>query len=118
MTRSRCWRRTAGARCRARLTGFEEQVASDAARFLIGVKGVSDQITIESTVTMRAVKADSEVALNRRATRDARKISVRVDGAEVAPTGTVHSSAEREIAKHQARGTPGVGNVVDDMTLA
>ena len=97
---------------------FQKQAASDAVRFLTGVKGFSDQITIKPTVTTRAVKADIEAALNRRATRDAKKISVRVDGAEVTLTGTVHSYAEREIATNSAWGTPGVRNVVDDMTLA
>ena len=97
---------------------FQKQAASDAVRFLAGVKGFSDQITIKPTVTTRAVKADIEAALNRRATRDAKKISVRVDGAEVTLTGTVHSYAEREIATNSAWGTPGVRNVVDDMTLA
>jgi osmotically-inducible protein OsmY len=97
---------------------FQKQAATDAVRFLIGVKGVSDQIAIKPTVTMRAVKADIEAALNRRATRDAKKISVSVDGDDVTLTGTVHSYAERELATNSAWGTPGVRNVVDEMTLS
>ena len=97
---------------------YQKQAATDAVRFLIGVKGVSDQISIKPTVTMSAVKADIEAALNRRATRDAKKISVSVNGADVTLTGTVHSYAERELATNSAWGTPGVRNVVDEMTLA
>lgn len=96
---------------------YQKQAAAEAVRFLIGVKGVSDQIAIKPTVTMSAVKADIEAALNRRAARDAKKISVSVAGAEVTLTGTVHSFAERELATNSAWGTPGVRNVVDDMTL-
>lgn len=97
---------------------YQKQAASDAVRFLIGVKGVSDQIAIKPTVIMSAVKADIEAALSRRATREAKKISVKVDGADVTLTGTVHSYAERELATNSAWGTPGVRNVVDEMTLA
>jgi len=96
---------------------YQKEAASDAVRFLIGVKGVSDQIAIKPTVTMSAVKADIEAALSRRAARDAKKISVQVDGTEVTLTGTVHSYAERQLATNSAWGTPGVRNVVDDMTL-
>jgi osmotically-inducible protein OsmY len=96
---------------------FQKQAASDAVRFLVGVKGVSNQIAIKPTLTMSAVKADIEAALNRRAIRDARKISVKVDGADVTLTGTVHSFADRELATNSAWGTPGVRSVVDDMTL-
>ena len=97
---------------------YQKQAASDAVRFLIGVQGVSDQIAIKPTVIMKAVKADIEAALNRRATRESKKISVKVDGADVTLTGTVHSYAERELATNSAWGTPGVRNVVDEMTLA
>jgi len=97
---------------------YHRQAASEAVRFLVGVKGVSDQIAIKPTVTMSAVKADIEAALNRRAARDVRKISVQVNGADLTLTGTVHSCAEREVATNSAWGTPGVRNVVDDMTRA
>ncbi|MDP9043533.1 MAG: BON domain-containing protein [Pseudomonadota bacterium] len=97
---------------------FQKLAAADAVRILTGVKGVSDQIAIKPTVAMSAVKADIEAALKRRATRDAKNISVQVHGADVTLTGTVHSYAERELATNSAWSTPGVRNVVDDMTLA
>lgn len=71
----------------------QKLAASDAVRILVGVKRLSDQIAIEPTVTMSAVKADIEAAQNRRAARDAKKISVEVNGGDVTLTGTVHSHA-------------------------
>ena len=96
---------------------YQKQAAADAVRVLAGVKGVTDLVAIKPTVTMSAVKADIEAALNRRAARDAKKISVHVHGADVTLSGTVHSYAERELATNSAWSTPGVRNVIDDMTL-
>ena len=84
----------------------------------MGVTGVSNQIVIKPHVSTSAVKSDIEAALKRRATADAKKISVEVRGADVTLTGKVSSWSERDLAKHAAWGTPGVLNVVDKMTFA
>jgi len=96
---------------------YQRQAAIGAVRDLIGVTAVSDQIAIKPKVSMSAVKADIEAALKRRAQTDAQNISVEVVGAEVKLTGTVHSWSERELAKHSAWGTPGVKNVVDNISV-
>jgi osmotically-inducible protein OsmY len=96
---------------------YQKQAAYDAVRFLVGVTGVSDQIAIKPKVTLSAVKADIEAALKRRASADSKKIFVEINGADVTLTGTVNSHSERELATNSAWGTPGVRNVVDDMTL-
>ena len=88
-------------------------------RYLVGVAGVSDQITIKKPkVSLSAVKSDIEAALKRRATADAQKISVEVDGANVTLTGKVHSWSERDLARNTAWGTAGVQNVKDNLTVA
>ena len=96
---------------------YQRQAVAKGVRYLMGVKGVSDQIVIKPKVSLSAVKSDIEAALKRRATTDAQKISVEVRGADVTLTGTVHSWSERDLAKHAAWGTPGVRNVVDNMTI-
>ena len=97
---------------------YQRQAAAKAVRYLMGVRGVTNQIVIKPKVSLNAVKSDIEAALKRRATADAQKISVDVRGADVTLTGTVHSSSERGLANHAAWGTPGVRNVVDNMTIA
>ena len=74
-------------------------------------------IVIKPAVSMSAVKADIEAALKRRAMSDSQAISVEVRDANVTLTGPVHSWSERELARHSAWGTPGVRNVVDNMTV-
>jgi len=97
---------------------FQKQAAVDALRYLIGVTGVSDQIAISPKTQSNAVKSDIEAALKRRATSEAQEIHVDVHGADVTLSGTVHSWAERELARHSAWGTKGVRQVVDNMAMA
>ncbi|MDP3955416.1 MAG: BON domain-containing protein [bacterium] len=97
---------------------YQRQAAAKGVRYLMGVTGVSNQIAIKPNVSLSAVKSDIEAALKRRAKADAQKISVEVRGADVTLTGTVHSWSERDLARHSAWGTPGVRNVVDNMTIA
>ena len=96
---------------------YQRQTAAGAVRYLVGVTGVSNQIAIKPKVSVSVVKSDIEAALKRRAQADAKKISVEVRGADVTLTGTVHSWSERDLATHSAWGTPGVHNVVNNITV-
>ena len=96
---------------------YQRQAAVNAVRYLMGVKGVNDQIVITPTVSAPLVKADIESALKRRARDDAKEILVTVQGTDVTLSGKVHSWSERELATHTAWGTPGVRRVVNNTTL-
>lgn len=97
---------------------YQKQSAADSIRHLMGVTGVSDQISITPSVSATVVKSDIEAALKRAALADAQKIAVTVHGTDVTLSGTVHNWAERETATNSAWSTPGVRNVVDMMMLA
>lgn len=97
---------------------YQRQAAAEAIRYLMGVSGVSNQITIKTKVSAPVVKSDIEAALKRRAQQDAHEISVSVHGTDVTLTGTVHSWSERELARNTAWGTPGVRSVVDNTTMS
>ena len=96
---------------------YKKREATSAVRYLMGVTGVSDQITIKPLVSTSAVKTDIEAALKRRAVSDAQNISVEVHGSNVTLTGTVHNWSERELAASTAWCTPGVHNVVDNINV-
>jgi osmotically-inducible protein OsmY len=97
---------------------YQRQVAKDAVRYLIGVTGVSDEITIKPKASSNAVKSEIEAALKRRAQSDAQGISVEVNSGNVTLSGTVHSWSERELAADSAWAAPGVRKVVDNITIA
>lgn len=96
---------------------YQRQSASAAVRYLMGVTGVSDQISIKPKVTAVGVKSDIEAALKRHAQADAQKVVVAVSKGVVTLTGKVESWSERDMARQSAWGTPGVENVVDNITV-
>ena len=96
---------------------YQRQSASAAVRYLMGVTGVSDQIAIKPKASPSAVKTDIEAALKRHAQADAQKITVSVADGDVTLSGKVPSWSERDLARNAAWGTPGVRNVVDNITV-
>ena len=97
---------------------FQKEAAADAVRFLSGVVGVSDQITIAPSLKAAVVKADIEAAIKRAATEDGKRISVGVSGGDVTLSGSIHSWAERDLATQSAWNSPGVSKVIDNRTLS
>ncbi len=96
---------------------FQRKAAHVGVLHLVGVKGVIDEVVIKPKATQVLVKSDIEVALKRNAESDAENISVEVDGTEVTLSGNVRSWSERDLANRAAWGTPGVRNVVDEITV-
>lgn len=96
---------------------FQRSSATAAVRHLAGVTGVSDQIAIRPGVIASSVQADIESAIKRISSKDAKNVSVAVNGSEVTLTGKLTSWAERESASLAVWRTPGVRNVVDNITI-
>jgi osmotically-inducible protein OsmY len=96
---------------------YQRRAASDSVRTLMGVKGVTNQMTLASGVSSDTVKRDIEAALQRRLPDDAKHISVDVKDGDVTLTGTVHCWSERDQARHSAWGTAGVRSVDDNLTM-
>lgn len=96
---------------------YQRQQVADSVRHLHGVAGVSNQICIKARASAEGVRGQIEAAIKRRATADAKSIAVEVQGGQVTLRGHVHSWSERDLAADSAWGTPGVHQVVDQMTL-
>ena len=97
---------------------YQRQLASSSVRHLMGVTGVSNQLTIKSILTSSTVKSDIEAALKRRALTDAQEIMITVNGGEVTLTGVVHSWSERDMVSDSVWNTPGVTDVNDNISVA
>ena len=97
---------------------YQRQLASGSVRHLMGVTGVSNQVTIKSKLTSSTVKSDIEAALKRRALTDAQEIMVTVNGSKVTLTGVVHSWSERDMVSDSVWNTPGVTDVNDNISVA
>ena len=98
---------------------FQKQAAERAVRYLIGVKGVSNLISVRSTTkpSPAEVKQKIREALERSALYDADHIDVDVTGNKVILRGTVRSYSEWRDAERAARNAPGVTEVENKVTI-
>jgi osmotically-inducible protein OsmY len=96
---------------------YQREAAEENVRKLTGVVGVSNQITIKPNVTAKEIRSKIESALQRRAVKDARQITVDVDGGKVTLRGEVHCWAERENAELAAWAAEGVSEVRDEIRI-
>ncbi len=97
---------------------FQKMDAAKAVRYLMGVRGVSNQITVKSHLSVSSIKDDIEAALKRRFSSDGNHINISVNEGDVTLSGTVHTWADRNMVTHAAWGTAGVRKVTDNLTMA
>lgn len=97
---------------------FQRERAESAVRYLRGVKGVINTITVKPRVSPSDVKTRIQDALKRNAAVDASNISVEADGGKVILRGKVRSWAERQEAESAAWRAPGVTMVEDHVSIA
>ncbi len=91
--------------------------AEQCVRPLAGVRGLSNRITIKSLASSKDVGAQITAALTRQAAREAKHITVEVEGSVVTLWGKVHSLAEREAVVGAAFSARGVSRVVDKLEV-
>lgn len=97
---------------------FQRSAAKNCIKDLLGVKGVSNNISIKAKkVQAETIKLRIEEALKSEAKREAGKITVGVSGSTVTLTGDVHSFAEKNDAKWAAWGAAGVSTVQNNLRV-
>jgi osmotically-inducible protein OsmY len=94
---------------------FERASAQTAIENLVGVRSITNLVTIKQMVSSAGIGEKISAAFHRSATIDAGKITVDVTGCRVTLRGKVRSLAEKEDAEKAAWAAPGVLSV--DSTL-
>jgi osmotically-inducible protein OsmY len=97
---------------------FQREAAERLVRDVIGVKGVTNLITVQPKVKASAVKQQVQEAIERAAALDARAISVSTTNGTVRLRGTVHSLYEKQVAESAAKAAPGVKEVVNEIAVS
>ena len=96
---------------------FQKDAAESSVKYLIGVKGVTNNITIKSESHNAIEQKDVENAISRTWTMNDNDINVKVAGTTVTLSGTVPSWYQKEEAERIAWKTPGIWNVKNDLTV-
>jgi len=98
---------------------FQRKAAEDDVHRLIGVRGISDEITVKQKpkASPSEVKSKIEDAFQRSAQIDARRIGVKIHDGKAILHGNVHSWNEREEAERAALAAPGVSGVENDLAV-
>jgi osmotically-inducible protein OsmY len=97
---------------------YQKEEAERVVRSLMGVKWISNEITVTPKVSAVDVKVKIENALKRNAETDAKHITVETTDGTVTLRGHVRSWSQREEAEHAAWAAPGVTRVEDLIAIS
>ena len=96
---------------------YQKVAAANAIRPLMGVTGVSDQVTLRPRVSTGNISDDITHALHRSWFFDPDTIKVTASGGDIKLTGYVTSWHDRQVAAETAWAAPGATSVVNDLTV-
>jgi osmotically-inducible protein OsmY len=98
---------------------YQKDAAANAVCCLLGVKGVSNLITVKTALKPEDVEKKIENAFQRHAILDVRRgLKVKTQGDKAILSGVVHSFAYRLEAEQAALSAPGIREVENDIVVA
>jgi len=97
---------------------YQKKSAKRAVEHLMGVRGVTNLVTLKQTVKPTDIKDRIKKAFERSADLEAKNIMVTVDGHKVKLKGKVHSLAEKDEARKAAYYAPGVYEVDNELEVS
>jgi osmotically-inducible protein OsmY len=97
---------------------YQREAAEKAVEELLGVKGVTNRISVSPHIKSREVKSEIKAALHRYAELESRNIDVEASDNSVTLKGSVRSWAERKEAENAAWMAPGVTQVKNEIIVS
>ena len=98
-------------------SNYQKNAAINAVDNLLGVRGVTNMITLKNNIEPSEIKDRIKKAFQRMATLDADGITLETHGNTVTLRGKVHSIKEKEDAESAAYFAPGVHDVKNELEV-
>ncbi len=98
--------------------GYQLASAEQSIRPLVGVRGLTNRITIKSRASSKLIGEEISAALQRQAEREAKHLDIEVEGGVVTLKGKVHSMSEHDAAIGAAFAARGVTRVIDKLEIS
>jgi osmotically-inducible protein OsmY len=96
---------------------YQRRSAEKAIRPLMGVVGISNEITVKPKVRPTDLQARISEALKRQVEREVKQLDIKVDGSTVTLRGIVNSWHERDAVQGVAWSAPGVQAVINELRI-
>jgi osmotically-inducible protein OsmY len=96
---------------------YQREEAERAVRYLTGVTGVTNLITVKPRVKAADIEQRIKEAIERAASLDARQIRVTTTNGTVHLHGHVHSLFEKKVAEEAAKAAPGIVKVENEIVV-
>lgn len=96
---------------------YQKLKATEDVNYLAGVKGITNNITVEPTITFDRPAERIERAFERSALVDPERIEVSIEGNKAILDGKVPTWSERREAERLAWATPGISKVKNNITV-
>jgi osmotically-inducible protein OsmY len=96
---------------------FQKSTAENAIKYTLGVKGITNRISVKPRISAADVKTKIEGAFARRAQLDANQIKVESTDSKVILRGNVRSWQAKEQAEQAAWSAPGVSSVENNVVI-
>lgn len=96
---------------------YQRRSVEKAIRPLMGVVGISNELTIKQRVTPAGLQSRIAEALKRQVEREVKHLDIKVQGSTVTLSGTVNSWHERDAAQGVAWSAPGVSAVINELRI-
>ncbi len=96
---------------------YQRRSVANSVRFLTGVQGITNKLTVKQRANVKRVKEEIEEALKRDAELEAESIRVDASDGTVTLSGDVHSYFEKQAAGSAAWRSPGVNSVRNELRV-
>lgn len=96
---------------------FQKESVKNSIKNLVGIRGISNNITVKPSVTAKDIKQKISLAFHRSATIDANKIEVEIEGSKAVLTGRVRSWSEKNDAEDAVWKAQGITSIENKLII-